>query len=459
MDLTTFLRGALILEFVSLADASGSLRSNGARMSAQGRCSNLLEVDSPTITALLPTSIQSSAGVIVTILGSNLAVFPNDDARISVGGLVCEPRRSPKAAPEKLLCDLTATPDSSFPSCSQASVCVRINGRQASSQLLAWAAPGIQSARPPNAPTAGGTTITLVGSAFGASQEVFARLGTLAAVGDTACTSTRWLSASQVACTVPAGLQSSSLNVSVTCEASSACPSAPLFTYDAPFITHAWPKILTPSAAMTLTMNGLNLGDSSFSMQSTRVSVGSKPCEVVALTQTQLVCNIPDRGDLVGAGILLSVGSQTWRSRADLLTVARQASMTSPSTSWLRTLAGMEQQMGLIDARGELARFGRPTNIVIDEPRCAACPETVLYGSDSDNHAIRSVGCSTAEVRTLVSGQAGYSDGSGASARFNRPIGIALDASGRRLFVADQGNFRIRRITRFLPTARQPESR
>jgi hypothetical protein len=41
---------------------------------------------------------------------------------------------------------------------------------------------------------------------------------------------------------------------------------------------------------------------------------------------------------------------------------------------------------------------------------------------------------------------AGYVDASGAAARFNRPAGIALDASGN-LYLADQGNCSIRKIT------------
>ncbi|SFC72929.1 hypothetical protein [Massilia yuzhufengensis] len=53
-----------------------------------------------------------------------------------------------------------------------------------------------------------------------------------------------------------------------------------------------------------------------------------------------------------------------------------------------------------------------------------------------------------ASIRILAGSatETGSRDGSGGAARFNRPAGIALDAAGN-LFVADQGNFTIRKIT------------
>ena len=110
---------------------------------------------------------------------------------------------------------------------------------------------------------------------------------------------------------------------------------------------------------------------------------------------------------------------------------------------------------GYVNGAGDAARFLYPTSIL-------ATGDT-LYVSDSDNHAIRAVDISVtpAAVTTLAgeeptgnAGQSGYTDGTGAAARFNRPHGLAL--LGTTLYVADYANHRIRAVdtlTRAVTTA------
>lgn len=70
-----------------------------------------------------------------------------------------------------------------------------------------------------------------------------------------------------------------------------------------------------------------------------------------------------------------------------------------------------------------------------------------IYFSDYANHRVRKI--STTGIITTVAGNgtAGYlADGVQATAtRLNKPSGLAIDASGN-LYVADQGNFRIRKV-------------
>ena len=70
-----------------------------------------------------------------------------------------------------------------------------------------------------------------------------------------------------------------------------------------------------------------------------------------------------------------------------------------------------------------------------------------LYVTDRSDNSIRTVQTTTARVGTIVSGNTdgGHRDGAGTSARFNNPRGAAAGA-GSTLYLADQGNHRIREI-------------
>jgi sugar lactone lactonase YvrE len=102
------------------------------------------------------------------------------------------------------------------------------------------------------------------------------------------------------------------------------------------------------------------------------------------------------------------------------------------------TLAG-NGEAGFADGQGPNARFNKPYSVVV-----AANGDFIV--SDSGNHSIRVLSPEGA-VHTLVgNGQAGFADGQGAGALFNEPYGLALDQEGN-LLVADFGNNAIRRVT------------
>ena len=102
------------------------------------------------------------------------------------------------------------------------------------------------------------------------------------------------------------------------------------------------------------------------------------------------------------------------------------------------TLAG-NGEAGFADGQGADARFNRPHSVVV-----AANGDFIV--SDTGNHSIR-VLTPQGAVRTLCgNGKAGFADGKGADARFNEPRGLALDPKGN-LLVADFGNDAIRLVT------------
>ena len=89
---------------------------------------------------------------------------------------------------------------------------------------------------------------------------------------------------------------------------------------------------------------------------------------------------------------------------------------------------------------GTLARFSTPAGIVTDG--------TNLYVADSNNHTIRKIEISSGIVSTVAgtAGSAGSDNGTGASARFNVPLGLALDATNGILYVSDQNYTKVRKV-------------
>ncbi|HYP31703.1 MAG TPA: gluconolaconase, partial [Burkholderiaceae bacterium] len=101
-------------------------------------------------------------------------------------------------------------------------------------------------------------------------------------------------------------------------------------------------------------------------------------------------------------------------------------------------LAG-DGRIGARDGLAAQAQFADPYGLALD-------PHGALYVSDGgDNDRIR-VLRTDGTVATLAGGAEGFHDGQGAAARFDTPSGLALDAAGN-LYVADTGNHAIRKVT------------
>lgn len=94
---------------------------------------------------------------------------------------------------------------------------------------------------------------------------------------------------------------------------------------------------------------------------------------------------------------------------------------------------------GFANATGESARFNGPRDVAVDA-------RGTVYVADTLNNRIRKI-TEDGVVTTLAGATApGFVDGDGLTARFNAPTRLALDPSGRNLFVLDRGNSAVRRV-------------
>jgi len=112
-------------------------------------------------------------------------------------------------------------------------------------------------------------------------------------------------------------------------------------------------------------------------------------------------------------------------------------------TNWVvTTVAGLAGTNGFGDGTNQIARFNRPLGIAVD-------PEGIVYVADSFNHIIREVRpVGTNWVVKTIAGSPlspGKADGVRVAARFDEPSGITLDGVGN-LYVADQLNCTIRKL-------------
>ncbi|WP_394845278.1 hypothetical protein LZC95_50650 [Pendulispora brunnea] len=113
----------------------------------------------------------------------------------------------------------------------------------------------------------------------------------------------------------------------------------------------------------------------------------------------------------------------------------RQVKVDTGVTS---SVAGKEWERSFADGVGEAARFTDPAGFALD------AKGRKLYIADQGNHRVRVLDLTTRAVTTVAGSVSGYRDGPGGDARFSLPRGLAL--KDNVLYVSDTGNHVIRRI-------------
>jgi DNA-binding beta-propeller fold protein YncE len=104
------------------------------------------------------------------------------------------------------------------------------------------------------------------------------------------------------------------------------------------------------------------------------------------------------------------------------------------------TLAGAAGIAGTADGTGSSARFSFPCGIAVDGAGN-------LYVADTENHTIRKV-TQSGQASTVagLAGAPGNADGPATEARFNRPQSLTVDQRNGDLYVSDAGNHAVRKV-------------
>ncbi len=110
------------------------------------------------------------------------------------------------------------------------------------------------------------------------------------------------------------------------------------------------------------------------------------------------------------------------------------------STSGLVVTIAGTRATGAVNGTGTMASFQYPSSVAVDT-------SGNVYVADCNNHMIRKISSmGVVSIFAGISELKGFADGSGATAQFNLPYGVAIDNVGN-VYVADSTNLRIRQIS------------
>ena len=136
---------------------------------------------------------------------------------------------------------------------------------------------------------------------------------------------------------------------------------------------------------------------------------------------------------------MIKTGKRMTSTRCFLFLVATILSAHFCNAQFVVTVAGNSGQAGFVDGPGASARFSAPHGIACDH-------NGNIYIADRFNNSIRKINSSGTVSTFAGTGSVGGTDGPGSAASFYEPRAVACDSSGN-VYVADTRNYKIRKIT------------
>jgi len=255
--------------------------------------SDAFSFDSPSIRSVVPP--VAVGGSTITISGRSMGIY-DTSMTASVGGTACEAVMWKSA--EEILCKtingVGGQNDIELTTLAGTATFSLADG-------FTYSGPVVTAAVLPNGPQSGGTTVTIAGSSFGGWD-----VSPTAKTGDTACSTTIWISSSSLHALLPAGLGSAAITVEESSTGTTFTGSkAGIFHFDGPRPTSVLLANAPGTGGTTLTLMGSNFGSYADAKMPLTARIGETDCKTTVWSSDSSATCIAAVG--VGASLPLAV--------------------------------------------------------------------------------------------------------------------------------------------------------
>ena len=252
---------------------------------------NAFSYRAPSVSSLLPGSLGTSGGSILTVFGANFGIQD----------LSCQVKVGDTSAPHNV-----AVSDSSLlvtvPAGRGLGKTVSVTTASlvgSSVATFSYFAPSISNLSPSNTPTSGLLTMSIFGSNFAGFSET-----PTITLGSTRCAS-EWVSSTSILCRVPRGV-GAGLQVLVNVEGQTVSVTR-AWSYNAPAVSSISPVAGSTTGAVSVTLSGAEFGFAGNSYNPSS-SIGPTSCTTVLhVSDTSVLCRIaPGISDELASSVSVS---------------------------------------------------------------------------------------------------------------------------------------------------------